>query len=719
MRWSILFTVCRKELTEALRDRRTLLMALGIPVLLYPLIAIALTKLQESRSEAQEATQSKVAVWGTIPASLQSLAATNRHLDWMPKFGLDASNTLALEQGRIPPLPETRTKRKATSGSSTNSAKPTPATTTPTHPLWTASQSLILDRKVDAVLLLWPGFESELRTGGLAKAFLLHDSARDSSRKAEERLDDLLEAYRIEQIHLRESARQLPPGFSKALEVEMRNIAPPKRQAGQFLGAMLPFILILLSASGGLYAAIDLTAGEKERNTLQTLLCAPLTSQEIILGKFLAAWTIGLMTTLANLASMGATFSRILSSTDSAISAPASSYCLAFLVLLPVTFTLTAVFLTVAVFARDFKDGQNLLTPMMMFLTLPVGATTLPGVELNAWTSFVPLVNVALLIKGIFLSEAKPELVFFTLMSAALYSWLALCLAAKVFEQEQVLLGGRDSWRSLFRFQPVRRSIPTPMLALSAFAVVFVTVFYAGQLLQGHNTVVLILATQLGFFLLPNILMAWRWGFSPLETYQLRPPPIRAILGAVLLGLSAWGVTAGLVTRVFPPPEGFAKALEKVLLFEGMNLPLWVVWLLLGVTPAVCEELFFRGLVMSGFRSLGKWKALFFSALLFAIAHSSIYRLLPTLVLGILIGYATWQSRSMFTGIVIHALNNSLLVTFLHRPELSKALGFEETQFLPLPLCLGSLAVTAIGLWLVHSSSPTPPVSATPSAEVS
>ena len=153
---------------------------------------------------------------------------------------------------------------------------------------------------------------------------------------------------------------------------------------------------------------------------------------------------------------------------------------------------------------------------------------------------------------------------------------------------------------------------------------------------------------------------------------------VQAVAGAILIGISAWGVTAGIVTRIFPPPETFTKALEKVLSFEGQNLPLWAVWLLLGVTPAVCEELFFRGLVMAGFRRMGLWPALIFSSLLFAVAHSSIYRLLPTFVLGMILGYCTWQSRSMFTGMIIHAINNSLLVTLLHQPELGKRLGFGE-----------------------------------------
>lgn len=704
MRWHLVLTLFRKEITETLRDRRTLLMAIGIPVLLYPLIAIALTKVQESQAEAQEAAKSRVAVWGTLPGSLADELAQAGKFELQPGLGLSPSLQKLMETGSLPPLPAEEEKGASAKEKATKPPSPAKATPADEPQVIVEARALVAERKSDAVLLLWPGFESSLASGGLSKAVILYDSVRDSSSKAHQRLGDLLVEFRKKEVRRREELRQLPAGFSKAVEVDARNVAPQERRVGHMIGSMLPFLMIVISASGGLYAAIDLTAGEKERNTLQTLLCAPLTSLEIILGKFLAAWLIVLITTLANLASMAATFARILSSLGG-LEASLSNYGVAFLVMLPVTFTVTALFLSVAVFARDFKDGQNLLTPMFMVLMLPLGATTLPGVELNAWTSFVPLVNIALLIRSVFLSEVRLELMFFALTSSAIYAGLALGFAARVFQQEQVLLGGRGSWRSIFSLTAHKSPVPTPGFALAAFSVTFVIVFYASHFLQGLNTVAMLLITQLGFFLAPNLAMAWRWGFSPTETYMLRPPPWQAILGAVLIGLTAWGVTAGIVTRVFPPPEGFSKSLEKVLLFEGLDIPLWCVWLLLGVTPAVCEELFFRGLVMGGFRKLGFWPALLTSSLLFAVAHSSIYRLLPTFILGMVLGFAAWRTRSLFTSILIHAINNSLLATFLHKPEWLKALGLEGETSVPMWLAGVTLLGTLGGLWLVRKAN--------------
>src|SRR6185295_7878554 len=117
------------------------------------------------------------------------------------------------------------------------------------------------------------------------------------------------------------------------------------------------------------------------------------------------------------------------------------TFVLAFACLLPVTCTVAALFLAVAALGRDAKDAGNFLTPALSLLLLPMSITMLPGIELNLATSFLPLINVALLIKALFLGEARPDLVFATLAGAGLYAMLALLFAARAFGREQILLG--------------------------------------------------------------------------------------------------------------------------------------------------------------------------------------------------------------------------------------------------------------------------------------
>ena len=136
-------------------------------------------------------------------------------------------------------------------------------------------------------------------------------------------------------------------------------------------------------------------------------------------------------------------------------------------------------------------------------------------------------------------------------------------------------------------------------------------------------------------------------------------------------------------------------------------MPLWVVLLAVAVTPAVCEELFFRGVVLSGLRSLGKWPAIAISALLFAVAHASIYRLLPTLLLGLVLGYLVWKTGSIVVSMIVHALNNGIVAVLSQTPSVAAALGFDATaKVVPLGPTLIAAAVSGLALALVASQTP-------------
>ena len=179
-----------------------------------------------------------------------------------------------------------------------------------------------------------------------------------------------------------------------------------------------------------------------------------------------------------------------------------------------------------AVFARDFKDGQNFLTPIYMLLALPAAVTMLPGVTLDQrWTTFVPVVNVALLVKALLSGDARTDLVFLRYLAAAMYSTLAVLLARTGIAREQVLLGERKRPVACSASTVTTGRTPSPSLALAAFALALVAAFYASLLLEQRGVLLGLLVIQLGFFLLPALLVVAGFRFSARETLQLRWPP--------------------------------------------------------------------------------------------------------------------------------------------------------------------------------------------------
>jgi sodium transport system permease protein len=189
-------------------------------------------------------------------------------------------------------------------------------------------------------------------------------------------------------------------------------------------------------------------------------------------------------------------------------------------------------------------------------------------------------------------------------------------------------------------------------------------------------------------------------------TFSLRPPPWRGLLAAVLIGVSGWAAIGGLVIRLLPPPESLVKALEKIVLLEDDQSPLWLAWLVIAVTPAICEEFLFRGLILSGLRRLGRWPALLLSSLLFAVAHASIYRLLPTFFLGLCLGYIVLRTGSIYCSMIIHLLNNGLAVTLARSPSLAKRFGLEDATYVPWWLTIGASVVLVAAFWILLSPKP-------------
>jgi sodium transport system permease protein len=691
-------TIYLKELIEALRDRRTLFLMVGVPILLYPMLMMLLGRLQETQQAVQTARVSRVAIWGSVPGDIAAAISSKGKVEIVQWGAAPDWLRRDMEAGRISPPPPPPPDLEAAD-------EPPPPPRIPADPWAREAQRVILAREIDAILVAWPGFVDQVQAGATGGAMVLFDIVRPESRKARDRVVDALRLYRNDLLVKREKEAKLPKGFTKGFDLVSQNIAPEKRRSGMLVGAILPYMLIIFSAASGLYAAIDMTAGEKERGTMQTLLCAPVEPLEIITGKFLTVWTISMLATGVNLVSLTLTFTRINLVPGMAFQITPASYILAFLVLLPVSLMVNAIFLALGAFAKDFKEGQNYLTPVLMSLLGPLLVAVIPGIELNPQLAFFPIVNVALLIKGLFIGEWSAEMFFLVELSSLCYALLALLLAANVFQRNNVLLGGKESLVSLFVFSRKAGDRPTPGASILVFCIVLVLMFYASLSLLGLSLPMMISVMQIAIMLAPAVLFIWAKGYDWRDTLSLRPLSLRGAIGAFLIGISGWTIGSGLLVRLMPPPESLVKSLEKILLLDERAAPFWQVFIFVALLPALCEETLFRGLILSGFRRSGMWTAVLATGFMFGLAHASIYRILPTFFLGVVFSFVVWKTGSIAAGIICHMLNNGLMVWFARTKEASEFLGLKGAKFLPWNIIgIGALVMLA-GLWLVARPS--------------
>jgi len=244
------------------------------------------------------------------------------------------------------------------------------------------------------------------------------------------------------------------------------------------------------------------------------------------------------------------------------------------------------------------------------------------------------------------------------------------------------------------------RGVPRPgqALALVAFvALLFLSVGVRLQIRLGESG---LLAAEWLLLFVPALLFLYLGGFDVGRTLSLRRPTRRGALAAVLLILGAtpavWFV-GWLQTFFLPVPWEIVEGFEELVTTGSTGRLAWLL-LLLAVTPAFCEEIVFRGVLLGGTRTLNPWRFVMLNGAMFGAFHLSfqtVIRFLPTASLGIVIAWAVWRTGSIWTGVLMHFVNNASIVVLVSVPSLRELLSNPEA---PPPLWLVPFAAIALTL---------------------
>jgi len=404
-----IFTVYGKELRDALRDRRTLVSMIVVPAVLIPGIMLAATVVSfQVVRKAQAEKPSVMVIGGADSPALRAALAADSKIQVLP---------LASD--------------------------------------W---RQRITDKQLRAAVEIPDGFDARLGRGESAEVRIFNYDGELRSGFAVGELRSFFNDYRDRTVAARLVEHGLPSSLVRPFEVRTENVAPPERVGGNVVGGIIPYLFILLSFTGAMYPAMDLTAGEKERGTLETILCSPVARTDIVLGKFLTVLTTALATVAWSLLSMGLTFllgASLLahSSAGAAILAakgamaggaalptidlPGTVTVLA--MVLPLAILFSAVLLATSLFAKTMKEAQSYVSPLIIIVVLPAMMGMLPGVELNSRLALVPILNVALaskeLVSGVF-HWPQLALIF---GSTCVYAAAALAFCVRLFNREEVL----------------------------------------------------------------------------------------------------------------------------------------------------------------------------------------------------------------------------------------------------------------------------------------
>jgi ABC-2 type transport system permease protein/sodium transport system permease protein len=376
----------------------------------------------------------------------------------------------------------------------------------------------------------------------------------------------------------------------------------------------------------------------------------------------------------------------------------------------------SAMLLAVCSFARSFKEAQNYIMPVMIAALIPAVVGVLPGTRLEGPLLVMPVANIVILTRELFLGNINPGAIVWVTLTTTIYAGAAVAVAAKLFGQESVQFADSASVKTVFQrkfFKPL--ATPTIAQALLILALVYPLNFFIQQRLmqtgglKGGEQYYWALAAVLIILILALPWLAAKYMRVNVRTaFRLERPKLAAVVAALCFGCSTWVLAHawfGVQEQWLPMPPLVERAMQDAASWLGESHVL-VVLLLLAFVPAVCEELFFRGYVLSGVRgALGKTPAVLLVALVFAVYHQSVFRLAVSGALGLLLGLLVVQWRSVWPAVLAHFMHNGIAVAAAQPDGLQplvERLGFAigEGGLPPTGWIVGAATLTLVGIVL-------------------
>jgi len=700
-------TVYVKELTDILRDHRTLVAMVLVPIVLYPLIMLG--GVQAVSGQTTDLDHEKITLGFSRSADwdvLAQLLSRERRILERQRAKAIANGASEDELAKLPrPLADQLADPKATSQLDDAVRQHTVyCGVVVQNAGWTKQGANPADPVVLTIKFQPEDIRSEYAAERLQGA--LQRVADDRTRR---RLDRLGIDHRITQTVV---------------------IANQKMTtSGSILGLILPLVLVLMTITGAIYPAIDLTAGERERGTLESLMASPVPTIDLIVGKFLVVTTIAIVGAGLNLASVTATiyFGGIDQILDTDPSSSASGFPLhvlpvILLSLIPFAVFMSAIMIAVCSCARTFKEAQNYVTPLIIAVVTAGGVAALPGARLTGVMVVTPVANMVLLTRELLSGvTVAPAIFVWVMLSTSLYAATAVIVAAQVFGRESVVFADSISLRAALSRRLISpRRFPSLTVVGLYTALLFPVWFHVQGLLQRASdgdvrellsgTAVLM---PIFFVGVPLLMLKWRKTDTRASLSLSVPGPAMLAI-SMIVGLTAWIPSHEIFVfqeHYLGSPPAIAE-MNKAMTDAVSTMPVPLVFLLLAIIPAICEELFFRGFLLRGLRSsIGTASAVVISGIVFAVFHFFIFKFVATAMLGIILGSLCWRSKSIWPSMISHALHNALMVSTVVAPSIWTNFGLspdETWQHLPTGVLVGGLALFAVGIVGI-AFSPTPP----------
>ena len=393
---SIIVSIFKKELIDVLRDRRTLMFMVVIPILITPLLVIGSIKFQEYQNKKSEEKILKIAFINESEDSLtKQLLSDQKGVNIIEGVQLDSI------------------------------------------------ESYIKSDSLQGGLYLGKGFLKKIKTNSSGDVKIYYKSS-DLMSKSKKRMQAALDIYKEKIIDERLKQLNVDGQILDPITITNIDMATAKETLGKAIGGFIPYVLVMFIFLGAMYPAIDLGAGEKERGSLETLLSSPATKFEITMGKLLVVSLTGIVSGLVSVLGISSSLFFIdkipvqMQETILELINPLMIISIIIL-MIPIAIFFASMLLSISFYARSFKEAQSLMGPLNIVIIVPLFLSLGPGMEMDHATALMPLINVGLLTKEILAGSV--ELIYFieTLFSLLFCAAIGIWFSVFWFKKENTI----------------------------------------------------------------------------------------------------------------------------------------------------------------------------------------------------------------------------------------------------------------------------------------
>ena len=633
MNFRIVKTLLKKELTDIFRDTKTIIIMVAIPLILYPLLFLASVLITSNM--LKESTEKTYNV--SIVANDSDRAVVNRLLD-------DALEKFEYHFEIVEPDSDDYEK-------------------------------LIRKNTIDAVI------EAKSDNGELGHITIYSMSSLTKSDTCRSMIEKVFEDYKdeITENKLREALDDYDSLTSEPFEITSTNYSSKEETTGMLVGNVMPFMMVISVLIGVSTIAVDISVGEKERGTLETLITIPVSNLEIVVAKFLATSVMAMFSLGLNVLSFGLIGAYLYQSAQFATESTGSFKLISFvpslLVMIPLlilfTMFISALCLCINFTAKSVKEANNYTMPLMMIMMMSTGFSVLMNIKFNYVYALIPVLNISLLIKDLFMLKFDATMIVLVFAATTLHTLSAVFVMTKVFSSENILFS--EGMKSVKLFEKRSNMKEGQIPGIGDVVFMFVLMFLLANYVGGSITLKFgfagIIVTQLIILIIP-LAYSWYIKVDFKNMYSIKCPHIKEVVGVVFFAVGSYIVIIVMCAHLMNHFPGLAQKNQELggmIKSGGFILSLMVV----GILPAIAEEVAFRGFLYGTLKNkkIPIIVTMIVTALVFAAYHMNLFQFIYVTFLGLVMSYVIYNSKSIFATALLHMLNNSFSVLLEFKRE--------------------------------------------------